>query len=407
LDALDALDPWLVSEKMHYQNTVQVAWPWTPLTPELLYVPGTRFRVNVSAHLPNENLALAMLTAHQRSRVEHDMDDRQGYPMSLWRASLAEPVVATFQSWSKEPVAIGILQNWPTFPPMVVTGAVSFDPVGGRHLPPELQVSNLVLSFVFVACCASILMLRVYTLRFKDCRSRLHLAFLGCFLLKFLTLLLQLVELIDSDVTGYPSFFREISAVVLKHVQDICIMGVFFLIGVGWKITRQHLRSSEWIFALVAMAIGFLLRMMSFLCGLLGACNPIRYKLTVFTVNALCSLVIIVATNFNIFVLTRQLQESHVSSEASWIYAKFYAYMRFRICYLYYIMLEVACDAAMRLFREPIVQVMKEVVEWLLLTVVLWVWRPGYMEEYKVFDLACASDVPSSDSEEPLGAPED
>ena len=50
--------------------------------------------------------------------------------------------------------------------------------------------------------------------------------------------------------------------------------------------------------------------------------------MTVFTVNALCSLVIIVATNFNIFVLTRQLQESHVSSEASWIYAKFYAYMR-------------------------------------------------------------------------------
>ena len=25
LDPLDALDPWLVSEKMHYQNTVQVA----------------------------------------------------------------------------------------------------------------------------------------------------------------------------------------------------------------------------------------------------------------------------------------------------------------------------------------------------------------------------------------------
>jgi hypothetical protein len=46
-------------------------------------------------------------------------------------------------------------------------------------------------------------------------------------------------------------------------------------------------------------------------------------------------------------------------------------------------MLEVACDAAMRLFREPIVQVMKEVVEWLLLTGVLWGWRPGYMEEYK------------------------
>lgn len=144
---------------MHYQSTVQVAWPWTPLTPEMLYVPGTRLRVNVSAHLPNENLAVAMLTAQQRSRIQHDMDDRQGYPMSLWRATLAEPVVATFQTWSQEPVQIGILQNWPTFPPMVVTGAVSFESDGSRHLPPELQVSNLVLSFVFVACCASMLML--------------------------------------------------------------------------------------------------------------------------------------------------------------------------------------------------------------------------------------------------------
>lgn len=392
---------------MHYQSTVQVAWPWTPLTPEMLYVPGTRLRVNVSAHLPNENLAVAMLTAQQRSRIQHDMDDRQGYPMSLWRATLAEPVVATFQTWSQEPVQIGILQNWPTFPPMVVTGAVSFESDGSCHLPPELQVSNLVLSFVFVACCASMLMLLVYTLLFKHCRSRLHLAFLGCFLLKFFTLLLQLVDLIHADVTGYPSIFREISSAVLKHVQDICIMGLFFLIGVGWRITRQHLRSSEWIFALVAMAIGLLLRMMGFLCALLAACNPVRYKLTVFTVNALCSLVIIVATNFNIFVLTRQLQESHVSSEASWIYAKFYAYMRFRICYLYYIMLGVMSDAAMRVFREPIVQATKQVAEWLLLTMILWIWRPGYMEEYKVFDLACASDVPSSDSEEPLGAPEE
>ena len=51
--------------------------------------------------------------------------------------------------------------------------------------------------------------------------------------------------------------------------------------------------------------------------------------------------------------------------------------------YLYYIMLEVVSDAAMRVFREPAVQLMKEVAEWLLLTAVLWVWRPGYMEEYK------------------------
>lgn len=64
----------------------------------------------------------------------------------------------------------------------------------------------------------------IFSPRIRPMRRGLHLAFLGCFLLKFLTLLLQLVELIDSDVTGYPSFFREISAVVLKHVQDICDM---------------------------------------------------------------------------------------------------------------------------------------------------------------------------------------
>ena len=67
-----------------------------------------------------------------------------------------------------------------------------------------------------------------------------------------------------------------------------------------------------------------------------------------FTVNSLCSLVIIVSTNFNIFLLGRQLLDVHATQEAGVVYAKLHAYMSFRICYLYFIMIPVVCGAALR-----------------------------------------------------------
>lgn len=46
--------------------------------------------------------------------------------------------------------------------------------------------------------------------------------------------------------------------------------------GVGWKITRSQLRSSEWMFASVALTVGMLLRLMALLCAVMGACRLVE-----------------------------------------------------------------------------------------------------------------------------------
>eukprot|EP00438_Fugacium_kawagutii_P018413 Skav227170 [mRNA] locus=scaffold1396:11788:19281:+ [translate_table: standard] len=326
-------------------------YAWTPLMPELVLHPGTTIRVNLTAmqvaQAPH-NAVVALLTAKQRSTLMDDLQDGAGYSPNLWRSSLASPVHATFTTWSQEPQALGVIETRSLLPPTVVTGEVSFEAIEGHHLPPELQVACQAVSFLCFACVCSLVALLAWVILKKNWRNR-----------------------------------------------------------VGWKITRSALRSSEWMFVLVALTVGMLLRLMALLCSVMGACNPLRYRLTVFTVNALCSLVVIVATNFNIFLLTRQLQESHVTQEAAFVYAKVYAFLRFRVCYLYFIMLEVLSGAALRVMSVRSVWMIRELVEWGILTAVLWVWRPGYdplpleilgqdETSCQVFELADPAEVHSS-----------
>lgn len=148
---------------------------------------------------------------------------------------------------------------------------------------------------------------------------------------------------------------------------------------------------------MVAMSVSMLLRGMEILCAVFNACSPTRYVLTVFTVNALCSLVIIVATNFNMFILGRQLLDSHVTQEVGIVYAKFQAYMKFRICYLYFVMVPAICSGALRLISVPTMRMVKELLEWVLLCAILWLWRPGYVDEIRVFNLADPAEAHSSE----------
>ncbi|CAJ1360287.1 unnamed protein product [Effrenium voratum] len=132
------------------------------------------------------------------------------------------------------------------------------------------------------------------------------------------------------------------------------------------------------------------------LCSALKVCSPQRYMLTLFTVNSLCSLVVIVSTNFNIFLLSRQLIEANASQEAGVLYAKLQAYITFRVCFLYFVMIPVICGTALRIISWRSMWMVKETLEWCVLSVVLWLWRPGYMKAVRVFQLSAA---PPSESE--------
>mmetsp|Transcript_62073 Transcript_62073/g.111315 ORF Transcript_62073/g.111315 Transcript_62073/m.111315 type:complete len:186 (+) Transcript_62073:3-560(+) len=174
----------------------------------------------------------------------------------------------------------------------------------------------------------------------------------------------------------------------------------FMLVGLGWKIIRPSIRRSELAFATVSTLLSLLLRCLESMCRVMHVCNPQRYLLTLFTVNSLCSLLVIVSTNFNIFMLSRQLMDATASEEAGVLYSQVQSYLIFRICFLYFIMIPVLCGMALQVVSIALLQVVKEVLELLVLTVVAWLFRPGFTKSYRVFELCAGSRRDDSDVEE-------
>lgn len=393
---------------MRFEAALDLVWSWTPLMPPVLLESGTSFRINLITSEPCPNAVVLLFNEEQSREVipltlnNLRREFGNSYVAALWRASLAEPVNATFQVWNDElRASLGILQvgggqhgGQPGFflskPGAIprLSGEVSFKGASGHQLPPEEQVNLQVASVLLVAFLASLLLLVVCVLLRKNWRSKLHMVFFACFFLKALLLSFLIIDLAATDATGQQSLLRTASWQMLTHLFETSVILLFFLIGLGWKITRSNLRSSEWTFGLLAMGVSLLLRTMEVLCRALRACSPQRYLLTLFTVNSFCSLVIIVATNFNIFLLGRQLIDAHAhSTEAGVVYAKLQSYMTFRLCYLYFIMIPVLCGAALRVISWQAMWMVKELLEWLLLSAVLWLWRPGYVKQIRVFDL--------------------
>ncbi|CAK0826714.1 unnamed protein product [Prorocentrum cordatum] len=114
------------------------------------------------------------------------------------------------------------------------------------------------------------------------------------------------------------------------------------MVGLGWKVVRSHLRYSEWLFAGVVSGLSFLFGMTQVVCNTLGVCGGGQsYLLTQFTLHSLwpTALVVIIATNFNIFSLQRQISEALASPDTSGLYAKHRAYSFFRGFFLYFVIL--------------------------------------------------------------------
>ncbi|CAJ1385850.1 unnamed protein product [Effrenium voratum] len=377
-------------------EALDLIWPWTPLMPTVYLEPGTTFRVNLTVPKPCPNVFVVLFSGKQLTDIlpmlSHNGHGMSSYVAASWRASLAQSVNATFQIFSEDAQSLGILTAAPQLPPVRLHGFVSFEGPGG-HLPPEEQVNAQIAN---VLCGASLFSAWLLLLSMRSGRSRLHGVFLGCFLLKALVLLSLALDLRATNATGRQSPARAAAWQMLRHLQETSVLALFFLIGLGWKITRSQLRGSEWAFGSAALAVSLLLRGMEVLCSALKVCSPQRYMLTLFTVNSLCSLVVIVSTNFNIFLLSRQLIEANASQEAGVLYAKLQAYITFRVCFLYFVMIPVICGTALRIISWRSMWMVKETLEWCVLSVVLWLWRPGYMKAVRVFQLSAA---PPSESE--------
>lgn len=278
----------------------------------------------------------------------------------------------------------------------------------GLDGPSQLEVQDLhsptVVLVAAWAFLASALALAVAIALRARGRSWLHGLLLATLVTKCGVMLLVRLDLRIKTTTGRESVQLKLARHLLGEVQIICQVLVFYMVGLGWKVVRSHLRYSEWLFAGVVSGLSFLFGMTQVVCNTLGVCGGGQsYLLTQFTLHSLCYLVVIIATNFNIFSLQRQISEALATPETSGLYAKHRAYSFFRGFFLYFVILPTMTNfLALHVLpwdERWVVTFVHEASLWAIYTAVAWLFRPGLCH-LRVFQLAVVDSDSGTNSDE-------
>merc|ERR1711879_293081 len=168
-------------------------------------------------------------------------------------------------------------------------------------------------------------------------------------------------------------------------------VALFYLIGMGWKITRGRLRPAEQAFIGTVGSTSLCLGLSEVGCNVFRHGNGQSYLLMQFTLHTMCFLVVIIAVNFNIFTLQRQIAEALAQPDTGALYAKHHAYHWFRVCFIYFVVIpSVTNFLSMHIvsWRALWVTVLaREGSLWFVYTVLIWLFRPGF-KYIRVFELA-------------------
>jgi len=386
-------------------KALMLPWPWypMPMLQALDLAPGSKVNVQLRTDTPCPNAYVMLFSESQLEKIpvmNRQLQFRNSsFITSLWRGSLAEPINATFTVDHGLYHTLGIFQATPGAM-QELHGQIGFRGPDGSHLTPEqklsLSAATMLASLNFF--CGIVFILRM-VYRYEDW-SRLHVVMLMVFFARGAVLVALSEDLEAMSRTGLRSPLRRLSWEMMRHVQDSLILVEFMLIGLGWKITRPHIRRAEFAFTSIATGLSMLLRCLQSICAILQVCRPTRYLLSLFLVNSLCSLLVLVSTNFNIFLLSRQLVEATANQEAGAVYSQLQAYLIFRLCFLYFIMIPVLCGLGLQVLSLAMLQVWKELLELIVLSVVAYLYRPGFTKAYRVFELCTHGRPDESDVED-------
>mmetsp|Transcript_40530 Transcript_40530/g.71268 ORF Transcript_40530/g.71268 Transcript_40530/m.71268 type:complete len:533 (-) Transcript_40530:110-1708(-) len=379
-------------------------WFWTPLLPKVGLDANATIYINLKTSQPAPNAFVLFFSEKQFIAAAHVFPPHRRHSSSYlpcnWRSSLAEPVQAWHRVQAPGPGRywLGIIQ---TVPGAVqgLSGEVSFVNPGGEELYVQQHaVPTVILVVAWLFFMSATALFALTALRRRG-RSRLHVLMLFTLLAKCFVLLLVRQDFKQVSKTGVQSVPREVVWQLLRQVQSIMEVVVFYVIGLGWKVTRPQLRASEWAFAATISILSFFLGSFEVACSTFAACAGTNYVLTQFTLHSLCYLVVIVATNFNIFTLQRQISEALATPVTGTLYTKYRAYCWFRGFFLFFVVIpSVTNFLALHVLSWHefwVVVLVREASLWLVHTSVLVLFRPG-KQQFKVFELAV---VESSDSE--------
>jgi len=387
-------------------------WFWNPILPGVGLSPNATVSVNLSTKLagsekPAPNVFVVLFSESQIAGSFDLLVSRSATPSSYlpcaWRASLAGAVERTHrvQASSTGRYWLGLLRAVADIPESV-SGEVSFVNPEGEHLPVQQQAVPTVILVVAALFFASGVAFLAMMSLWRRGRTRLHALIVTTIFAKCLVLVLVRDDISRVSRTGQQSVARQIFWQLLRQLEATMEVAVFYVVGLGWKIMRPHLRQSEWAFGATVAAVSLFLGGFEVMCQTFEACLGQSYLLTQFTLHSLCFLVVIVATNFNIFTLQRQISEALATPETGALYAKHRAYCFFRGSFLFFIVANVLALHVLNWDELWVVVLVREVSLWIVHSSVFLLFRPG-MRHLRVFELAVvesSSDGEDSDDDE-------
>jgi hypothetical protein len=386
-----------------------LSWFWTPLFPAVGLAPNATVQVTLHTKKPSPNAFVVVfsepqLMANNPLLVPNPGPKQSTYLPCTWRSSLAEDVNASFRIPSQGALRyfFGVLQAVPGAA-SGISGEVDFVNPDGSQLEVQQRSTPGVVLLMAWAFFGSAAFLAVLVLLRRRARNRLHGLLLVALVVKCLVLLLIRQDVQAMARTGRPS--REMEALwqLLRQVQLILEVVVFYTIGLGWKVVRSQLRNSEWAFAAAVSGISFFLGALEVACNTsFRTCGSQSYLLTQFTLHSICFLVVIIATNFNIFTLQRQIAEALAAPETSALYAKHRAYCWFRGFFLYFVIVPTVTNfLALHVVSWDelwVIVLVREGSLWIIYTAVLWLFRPG-LSQLRVFPELAVVESSESDSD--------
>eukprot|EP00743_Colponemidia_sp_Colp-15_P007001 GILK01007556.1.p1 GENE.GILK01007556.1~~GILK01007556.1.p1 ORF type:complete len:464 (+),score=23.54 GILK01007556.1:49-1440(+) len=258
---------------------------------------------------------------------------------------------------------------------------------------PFVDIYSALLTFYIFFTIVWVGMLAAF---YRRTMTGIHRAFLFILIVKLLENVVNLMYIKTVAETSWEDDTFSGLSQFATVVADTIFLGFLLLIALGWRITRQALTARE-----RQLFVGTFLPYLGF-GGLQAQCTGQEfcgaYVLSVYVINSLILLGVIVAMNFTISQIRMVVQDASLSGPIGDLYIKLKVYQYYRWVFLVYLMLPTALlIISVTVFTweyQWIGTVIREVIVAAILVVIGTNFRPrSYLY---AFDLGTANAVPQA-----------
>jgi len=374
---------------------------WARVQDDMGFAPGAVMRFDINNTQPAEHTYLVIFSSSQMpigfQQIIPNLDDVGPYEPCFWRMPFYDRLdVTMFINASGDDQYDIFIQNMDGHE-MDIYLSFGFENPGGRHLLVQnYSVANVFQWFgpIFMISGVAYAILLVTVWRRKT--TKIHTLMASVFFLEAFYLFAQASFLSALDA-GRNDWWRSWAAQLLDIIQRIAELMMFLMLSLGWKISRNNLNTCEMRFASVVSGTMFCL-------GLLHELWPYSgYLLCRDILKAFCDLVVIVAMNFNLQLLSAQIMNAPASLDAGKHYRKQKAYRDLR--WIFFAL--IGAPTVEAFIEEKVApwdawwvsRALKLLIKWAIYVSLVVVFSPA-MEPLRVFELTVQRDEEEVDARE-------